>query len=151
MGNMILNNSELFAQVAIELKNGHEVIIPCKGTSMIPFIKNNNKVLLTAPDNLKKGDIVLFKYHGNYILHRLIKIHNNLEDKKTPTAEMMGDGILKTKELAPVENILGKVKSIINKQEQIVYPNKKSERIKWELWHLCKPIRRYLLGIYRRL
>lgn len=51
---------------------------PVNGTSMRPMLKTNDVVTLDKPNDLKVGDIVLYRrLNGAFILHRIIKINND--------------------------------------------------------------------------
>lgn len=55
------------------------VAVPVTGTSMAPFLHNGDTVFLNAPPmQPKKGDVVLYiRKNGDYILHRIVKVHRN--------------------------------------------------------------------------
>ena len=69
-------NDQFFALVEKELEEGKTVKIRLKGNSMFPLLSSgrDSVILQKSPsDSLKPMDVVLFKYCGNYILHRIIK------------------------------------------------------------------------------
>lgn len=155
METITIKNAEFFKHVSESLQKRQEVVIPCKGTSMLPFIRNaKDKVLLTPiskpKEELQKGDIILFKINDRYILHRFLSFNSKKSNPDMLIAEIMGDGILKNKEFCPMEHILGKVKYIY-KKNRTIDPNSNYQRFLWRIWYIFKPFRRYLLGLYRRL
>jgi len=49
------------------------------GFSMYPLIRQREDILyIIKTDIYHKGDIVLYKYNDKYILHRIIKINDNI-------------------------------------------------------------------------
>ena len=67
-------NFELFLSVLDETDT---VRIPVNGTSMRPFLKEGrDKVVLTKADAdlIKKGDIVVYKKGGSFLLHRVVSV-----------------------------------------------------------------------------
>ena len=87
---------------------------------------------------LKPGDIVLVHTAGRYILHRLIA-HDG--DALT----LMGDGNLQGTESCTTADVVGTVTAVIRPSGREQTPGK------GRLWRILKPLRRYLLAIYRRL
>ena len=127
-----------------QLLEGKKPIIPIKGTSMRPFyLSNLTHVELSPPKHLKKHDAILFlSDNGNYILHRLIKIRNDV-------CITRGDA-LKKKETVKKENIVAKV---TRHQHNKAWIDEKapSFRFKLILWQCLLPLRRPLLRLERRL
>ena len=69
MRKLVIDNDELFGRVVELLQEGREVTIPSKGFSMLPFIRGERDlVVLERADEIKPGDIVLFRLDGRYIL-----------------------------------------------------------------------------------
>ena len=86
MRKLVIDNDELFGRVVELLQEGREVTIPSKGFSMLPFIRGERDlVVLERADEIKPGDIVLFRLDGRYILHRVM-------DADGALVETMGDG-----------------------------------------------------------
>jgi hypothetical protein len=73
----VLPNKEFFLELIALLEQGKEVSLLVKGTSMKPFLDGETEVFLKEQANYKKGDICLFKYQDNYLLHRLLKVSGN--------------------------------------------------------------------------
>lgn len=69
------DNESFFKTISESLKQGQSVSFMVKGSSMKPFFQDGlTEVFLKEKDDYHKGDVCLFKYKDNYILHRLIKI-----------------------------------------------------------------------------
>ena len=76
---------------------------------MLPLIREGkDSVILVAPDNLKKHDIVLYRRkNGAYVLHRIIKIRDD-------EFIMCGDNQGQPERGIYRENIIAKVSSVIS-------------------------------------
>lgn len=146
MQKLIIPNNELFDEVCSLLEEGKRVSILAKGNSMLPFIRGGrDSVLLeNAPENIQRGDIVLFKTEGHYVLHRIICIDG---DRVT----LMGDGNLSGREHCRRKDVVGKVVRILPPGRKAIDCNTPLERKKAALWRILLPLRRYLLGCYRRI
>ena len=130
--------------ISEQLLDGKQPIIPIKGTSMRPFyLSGRTFVELAKPHDLKKKDAVLYlNNHGNYILHRIIKI-------KEDTLVIRGDA-LKKKEYVKKENVIAKI-TRHQHNKAWVEETARTFRIKLTLWQLLSPVRRPLLKLERRL
>lgn len=142
-----LNNEVFFAEVEQLLSQGESVTITVKGNSMRPWLQDGkHKVVIKPYTNcIQCGDIALFRYNGNHILHRAVKIDNN-------KITFAGDGNIGTKEFATTDDIIALVESIITPSGQVIECSSKEWRTKSRLW-LALPqfARRVILGILRRL
>lgn len=79
-------NDSYFERVELLLAEGKAVKIPVKGISMFPSLKEGDQVRLKSTDmrDVKWGTIVLARYQGRYILHRLV-------GRKGDVLELAGD------------------------------------------------------------
>lgn len=125
---------------------GRDVIFPVKGTSMLPFIIGGKESAVFSPvKKIKKGRVVLaYTSGGNYVVHRIIKIKDN-------DITLMGDGNLKGCEYCKLSDIKAEVNYVIGQNGK-----KRCLNTFWRLaaaffWRILRPVRRYLLAIYRRL
>jgi len=150
-----IDNDELFGYVLELLKEGKEVTIPVKGTSMLPLIREGRDTVAlegveaATPEGMerrhvKQYDIVLFRMNKKYILHRVLSVGDGV-------AVIQGDGILKNKEYCPVDHIYGRVKFILRNCDRPVDPGSVKMMRLWRFWMWLKPLRRYILAVYRRL
>lgn len=72
---MEIENSIFFAAVEERLREGDRVTIVLRGTSMRPTLDEGDKVTLAPLDgDPSVGDVVLFRYGGRHVLHRIIAI-----------------------------------------------------------------------------
>ena len=139
-------SDEIFMNNILQmLKEGHSVTMQAKGVSMRPFIEyGRDSVILYSCEELKVGDIVLAEVEPKkHVLHRLIR-------KKGDLLILMGDGNVKGVEKCKSEDVIGIAKFIIRDGKKIDC-NSRKWRIYSRIWRFLRPLRRYLLAIYRRI
>ena len=146
METLELPNEILLAEVSDILNEGSSVILRTKGNSMLPFIHgDHDSVELHKPDSLNVNHIVLAHLGGGrYVLHRLIGIDS---DRIT----LMGDGNIYGTEHCTISDIKGVTRYIIRENGDKIDCYSPSMERKVRIWRRLLPIRRYLLGIYRRI
>jgi len=138
---------EVIIEEAIRMVGeGVSVTFPVRGFSMLPFIVGGrDSVILQRPGNLRVGDVVLaWVEDERYVVHRIIQIAGE-------RVTLMGDG-----NIAGVEHCrLSDVKAIAT---HVVKPSGRHRSLQsvWMMraarwWFAVRPVRRYILGIYRRL
>lgn len=145
---MKLSNELFFAQVESLLSTGEEVEILVKGHSMTPLMLSGKDVaiLRSATDaDIKVGAVVLFRYRGAHVLHRIEKIEG---DRIT----FAGDGNYKIKEVATRQDIVAVMVAVKRSSGRRVECSEKSWHWQSRAW-LTLPafVRRVILGIRRRL
>lgn len=139
-------NADLLPEVVTLLNEGHTVTLRLRGFSMRPFLEDNrDKALLIKPSTINVGDPVLCEIAPlHFVLHRIIKIDD--ED-----ITLRGDGNIGV-EHCKRENVLGAVIGFYRKNRKRL---DRTDGWKWRLysyvWTRLFPLRRYILGIYRRL
>ena len=134
-----LPNDVLLGEVAAVLGEGREAVIIPTGNSMLPFIRGGvDRVVLRRQEGVAVGDIVLVKIGERYILHRVIALEGD-------ALTLMGDGNVRGTESCRTENVIGTVAEIIRPSGRVRIPGRA------RLWRMLKPIRRYLLALWRRL
>ena len=140
----------LLEEIERLLKEGKEVIFTPRGVSMRPFIEGGkDSVTLIKKPSLAVGDIVLAHIGDRYILHRIYQLstskldgYSTLSTLNSPLI-LQGDGNLQGYEYCNQEDILGTVIEIRSPKGH------KKPLTKGRLWRLFKPLRKYLLKIYR--
>lgn len=139
MDKRVVANQVLLEDAAKLMEEGREVNFTPLGSSMLPFIKGGkDSVILRKMPSVEVGDIVLVRLEGpRYVLHRIIC-------KDGDSLTLMGDGNIAGTESCSTSDVLGTVTAII-KGKRKVTPGKG----KW--WRTLKPLRRYILAIYRRI
>ena len=134
-----LPNDVLLGEVAVVLNEGREAVIIPTGNSMLPFIRGGvDRVVLRRQEGVAVGDIVLVKIGERFILHRVIA-------REGDALTLMGDGNVRGTESCRTENVIGTVAEIIRPSGRVRIPGRA------RLWRMLKPIRRYLLALWRRL
>lgn len=127
------------------IEEGIDVTITVTGNSMRPMLTHRkDTVVLTKcdPFALKRGDLPLYKRDsGQYILHRIIKVHKD-------TYDMIGDHQYEVERGVKKGNVLCLVKGYTRKGKQ-----HSCEEFKYKLytfiWCLTVPFRRALLWLHR--
>ena len=150
MEKMIVDNDTFFADVLQMLDQGKRVTIPVKGYSMLPFIRGSKDlvVLEKADGDLRADDIVLFhlgpQAGGRYVMHRILSIDGDVVD-------IMGDGVPKNHEHVPRKQIYAKAVEILRGGKRAVDPYSPGQLRLVHFWQWLRPLRRYILFIYRHL
>ena len=123
-----MDNARFLPEVIALANEGHDVTIPLRGFSMRPFLEDGRDLaILTKIDRpLKVGDIVLAELSpGRYALHRIFRLNKT-------HVQMLGDGNLTPDPIIRHED------------------GKKFQRYS-KVWMRVRPVRRWLLAIWRRL
>lgn len=140
---MIVPNDILFTNVKDAIREGKDVKIVAKGSSMLPFIRTGDTVVLTKPHRLRTGMIVLVEpQEGIYIMHRIVKLMEN-------DMFLYGDGNLGNKELVPYSSVIAVVKMVKRGKKEINY-NSLLWKLSNKLWPRNKFLRKYTLKLYRK-
>lgn len=129
------------------ISEGRHVSIAARGNSMNPFIKDKRDQIKLGPwesSDIKKGCVILVKdTQDRYILHRVIR-------RKGDILTLMGDGNLKGTENAHISEVIGIMKSVTRKGREHSADSPTWKAYSWLLMSLS-PIRRWILGLWRRL
>jgi hypothetical protein len=140
-------NDKMIIDEAIRLvSEGISVTLPVNGSSMLPFIIGGSEsVILQKPAQLQMGDVVLAWVTANrYVVHRIIAIEGN-------KVTLMGDGNLVGTEHCTIADIKAKATHVVsaNGKTHALYTPLRQWAAR--TWYYLRPLRRYLLAIYRRL
>ena len=130
-------NDLFFAWVESEIAQGRSVQIRLKGTSMYPLLREGkDEVILSAcpTKELQTMDVVLFRYNGMHILHRIIQRDGN---KLT----MQGDGSFSTRENCTADDVIARVEAVVRPSGKVVTVDDWRWKVPSLLW--CK------LGIFK--
>lgn len=140
------SNSEFIPEIVKLLDEGHTVTLLLRGYSMRPFLEDGrDKALLVKAKALSVGLPVLAEVgERKYVLHRIVRICG---DEVT----LRGDGNIGV-EHCRVSDVKGEAIGFYRKGRKVM---DKTNGMKWIvysfLWMRLLPVRRYLLGIYRRV
>jgi hypothetical protein len=138
---MKIANDILIPELARLISEGKEVRFTPSGVSMRPFIEGDRDSVVMAPvtDDPKPGDILLAQIQRpktTYVLHRLIRIEGG-------TFILQGDGNLMGEEQCQREDIIARVVRIESPAGH------RKPLTKGRIWYTLKPVRKWLLKIYR--
>ena len=146
-----ISNDIFFAQVEELLAEGQSVVIRVKGYSMRPFMRSERTQVRIAPiteserQNLRVGDVVLFRYKGRHIMHRIRRIAG---EKIT----LAGDGNYRIWEDCRHEDIVGIISDVIGFNGRSISCQSRHWRCVSWLWvSLPQLVRRAILGILWRI
>lgn len=140
---MKIANDILIPELARLLAEGKEVRFTPSGVSMRPFIEGDQDSVilkaLTRPP--RRGDILLAQTQTlcgqtTYVLHRLIRIEND-------TYVLQGDGNLAGEERCALGDIIGRVARIETPKGH------RKLLTRGRVWYALRPVRKWLLKIYR--
>lgn len=68
----------VFNSIKLKLKNNEEFSLKIQGTSMMPHIKEGERVIVKSNDkNYSFGDLVLIDY-GDFVVHRLLSVKTGM-------------------------------------------------------------------------
>lgn len=144
-----LSNQLFFAQVEEMLRKGQEVQLRVKGYSMRPLLRNERDVVVLAPwrhdEELQCGDIVLFRYRGRHVLHRIVHID-------ATQLTLAGDGNYRIQEHCLPQDVVGIARRVIRPDgREIACDSPQWRRMShaWLMWPSM--VRRIVLGLLFRL
>ncbi|MDO5443282.1 MAG: S24/S26 family peptidase [Bacteroidia bacterium] len=146
MEKISLPNTILFDEVTRLLSEGREVIVPTKGSSMLPFIRGErDSVVLLQKLTFEPGDIVLALVDKDrYVLHRIWSVDQD-------AVTLMGDGNLCGKEQCSTSDISGTVTHIVKPDGHRISVETQKFRRRSRIWRKLLPLRRYILAVYKRM
>ncbi|NTV19337.1 MAG: hypothetical protein HGA83_07900 [Bacteroidales bacterium] len=96
----IIPNTDALKIIEEGIKAGSSVRLTVRGNSMSPLLLDGVDIVILhpfIPDNLKKGDVILFRYREAFLLHRIIEI----QDNNSPEGKIVtkGDALDKKEEI----------------------------------------------------
>ena len=142
-------NDLFFAWVETEIAQGRTVQFRLKGVSMFPLIRGGKDDVVLRPcsaEELRPMDVVLFKYKGKHLLHRIIRREGN-------RLLIQGDGSYVAQEQCSVDAVIGKVQAIVRPSGKAVSVESWQWRLPSFVWRklgvLRNPFLRILHWSYR--
>ncbi len=141
-----MTDNEIIEEAIRLVREGVSVTLPVNGNSMLPFIIGGKEsVILQKPELPKVGDVVLAWADGyRYVVHRIIRIDG---DRVT----LMGDGNLVGTEHCRMDDVKARVTHVVDAKGRQHDQYHTWRRRAAKVWFWLRPIRRYLLAIYRRV
>ena len=130
------------------LQSGRSVILPPRGTSMLPLIRQgiDSVRLSPIPGKLKKYDIPLYqRKNGQYVLHRIVDVGD--------TYTCIGDNQFALETGVCQEQLIAVV-TYVYRGEQKISVDSFSYKAYCRFWHYSRRVRRFYLdykGKLRRL
>lgn len=132
-------NDLFFAWVESEIAEGRSVQIRLKGVSMYPLLREGkDEVILAAcpGKELQPMDVVLFRYHGMHVLHRIIRRDGDM-------LTMRGDGSFSAKETCSAADVICRVDAVVRPSGKVLPVDNWKWRFPSYIWRK--------LGIFRNL
>lgn len=144
---MVIEKAVMMEEIRGIVSEGMSVTITVKGNSMNPFIVDGRDQITLGPfkeSELRRGCVALVRdVRGEYLVHRII-------GRKGDTVILLGDGNLRATEKALVSEVIAVVRSIERKGRSISTESFVWRAYSW-VWMALKPVRRWPLGLWRRL
>ena len=141
-----MTNAEFIPLVVSYLTQGRTAILPLKGYSMRPFLESErDSALLAAPhEPVLYEPVLALLPDGRWVLHRIVSIDGD-------NITLLGDGNL-IPEHCKVSDIKASIVGFYRKGRTTL---DSIQGRKWKAYSFCwtrlRPIRRYLLYIYRKI
>lgn len=140
-------NNLFFSWIESELSQGRSAQFRVKGNSMFPLLSNGKDSVVLCRCNaadLKPMDVVLFRYRGSYVLHRIISRDGEF-------LSIQGDGSYVAKETCTTDDVVGKVTAVVRKSGRRVSTNSWRWRIPSFIWRNTGIFRTTFLKILHRI
>ena len=144
---MQISNDIFFAEMERLMGEGGEVVITIRGNSMQPMLRDSrDKVVLRRyeGDELQRGDVMLFRYRGGYVLHRVVSIDGE-------RIAFAGDGNYKLYEQAITKDIVACMVAYVKDGRRVECTDKEWLRYSRVWMALPMLLRRERLGVKRRI
>ncbi len=141
-----LPNHILGRQAEELIGEGQTVKMRFTGASMLPYLRPGADTVLLAPAGgreLKAGMVVFFRYNDHYIVHRIVK-------RRGDELYIQGDGNLTQYEKIATDEVIAVVEGVIRPGGRETSPLSACARAYWAAWLALRPIRKYILAVYRR-
>jgi hypothetical protein len=147
MKTIVKDKAIMMEEIRELIAEGRTVSLTVKGNSMNPFLVSMRDQMKLGPwkdQDIRKGCVALVKDNrNNYLIHRII-------ERNGDTVTLLGDGNVGFTETATLDNIIGIMYSVTRKGHEW-----KSDSALWRfyswLWMMITPVRRWPLGLWRRL
>ncbi len=144
MEQALASDNAILSEAIRLVGEGISVTFPVNGRSMLPFIVGGREsVILEKPLAIQVGDVVLaYVENCRYVIHRIVKIDGE-------HVTLMGDGNLYGVEHCSRQDIKAAATYVVSaggKRRSLVSV---SARRRARLWSWLKPIRKWLLLVYR--
>lgn len=142
-----LSNAQFFAWVEAEIAEGNPVRFRLKGQSMFPLLRNGRDIVVLHPcqeDELRPMDVVLFRYRGAHVLHRILRREGN-------KLLIQGDGSYVAREECTTADVVGIVRTIVRPSGKEVSVDSWQWRFLSRLWRSLGILRTPMLRVLHRI
>ena len=144
---MVIEKAVMMEEIRSMISEGMSVTITVKGNSMNPFIVDGRDQITLGPfeeSELRRGCVALVRdVRGEYLVHRIIGREGDM-------VILLGDGNLRLTEKAHVSEVIAVVRSIGRKGRSISTESFVWRAYSW-VWMALQPVRRWPLGLWRKL
>mgnify|MGYP003397409050 CR=1 FL=1 len=144
---MVIEKAVMMEEIRGMVSEGMSVTITVKGNSMNPFIVDGRDQITLGPfeeSELRRGCVALVRdVRGEYLVHRVIERDGDM-------VTLLGDGNLRMTEKAHVSDVIALMRSVERKGRSISTESFLWRAYSWA-WMALKPVRRWPLGLWRRL
>ena len=140
-------NELFFAWIEKEIAEGRSVQFRLKGYSMFPLLRNERDEVVLSPcqeNELRPMDVVLFRYQGKHVLHRIIR-------REGSKLYIQGDGSFVAKEECLTSDVVGKVCIVVRPSGKHIDVNSWQWRLPSTMWRRTGIFRKLLLRILLHL
>ena len=131
------------------LAAGQQVRFSPMGTSMLPMLRQgrDSVVLSPAPERLSRYDLPLYRRdNGAYVLHRILSVEAD------GTYTCCGDNQWHLEKGLRRDQMIAVVESFSRRgDDRWVSGNDRKYRLYTRIWMTARPLRRYILGAWRRV
>lgn len=142
-----ISNNLFFEWVEREIAEGRPVRFRLVGHSMFPLLRNKRDDVILSPcleEELRPMDVVLFRYQGKHVLHRILH-------RKNSRLYLQGDGSYIAKEECNTTDVIGKVSQVIRPSGRCFSVNSWKWRLPSWLWVNLGVCRRPILKIWHKI
>lgn len=143
-----ISNKLFFEQVEALIAEGQEAELRLRGNSMRPLLRDGRDTVIIAPTTdheLQPREVVLFRYQGRHILHRIRRRSGN-------NLLLAGDGNYRLTEQCTTADVVGRMVRIRRRSGRVIACNTWHWRLPSACWLLLPALlRRILLAILRRI
>ena len=142
---MMITDAVILDEAVRLVSDGVSVTLPVNGRSMLPFIIGGKEsVILQKPEAVEVGDVVLAWVEDcRWVVHRIIGINGD-------RVVLMGDGNIVGVEHCTVSDVKARVTHVVDVKGKQHDLYNRWRTLGAKVWWRLRPIRRYLLFIYRK-
>jgi hypothetical protein len=140
----MITDGQIIEEAIRLVREGVSVTLPVNGRSMLPFvIGGKESVILKRATLIDVGNVVLaWVEDSRWVVHRIIRIDGN-------RITLMGDGNIAGVEHCDISDVKAIVTHVVDAKGKPHFIYNRWHVLGAKVWFRLRPIRRYLLFIYR--